>query len=104
MSVDVYRRRGLKQDTLLETTKRESSHVPRVRPEEHRMTTHRIESFDAPPSGELVAVEVNGTKVAVAVIDGVAYAVDDECTHRQCSLSDGDVEGGSVVCPCHGGT
>ena len=68
------------------------------------MTVHSIEGFPAPAEGELARIEVDGHAVAVAVVDGVPYAVDDECTHRQCSLSDGDVEGTSLVCPCHGGT
>lgn len=68
------------------------------------MSMHSVESFSAPAEGELTKVEVEGHAVAVAMVDGVPYAVDDECTHRQCSLSDGDVEGTSVVCPCHEGT
>lgn len=68
------------------------------------MTAHSIEGFAAPAEGELVKVEVGGAAVAVAVVNGVPYAVDDECSHRQCSLSDGDVEGTSLICPCHGGT
>jgi nitrite reductase/ring-hydroxylating ferredoxin subunit len=30
------------------------------------------------------------------------YAVHDRCSHRGCSLSDGEVEGDEVVCACHG--
>jgi nitrite reductase/ring-hydroxylating ferredoxin subunit len=67
------------------------------------MTTHRVENFELPGEGELTSVEVDGAKVTVAVVDGVVHAVDDECTHMRCSLSSGDVEGTSVVCPCHFG-
>ncbi|HTX32920.1 MAG TPA: Rieske 2Fe-2S domain-containing protein [Solirubrobacteraceae bacterium] len=30
------------------------------------------------------------------------YAIHDRCSHRGCSLSDGEVEGDEVVCSCHG--
>jgi nitrite reductase/ring-hydroxylating ferredoxin subunit len=65
---------------------------------------HRVENVTLPREGELLSVDVAGTQVAVTVVDGVVYAVDDECTHQACSLSDGDVEGLTVVCPCHQGT
>lgn len=53
--------------------------------------------------GELAAFEVEGVPVAVANVEGLFYAFDDTCTHRACSLSEGDVEGTRVICPCHGG-
>jgi nitrite reductase/ring-hydroxylating ferredoxin subunit len=35
--------------------------------------------------------------------DGERYfAIHDRCSHRGCSLSDGSVEGDSIVCACHG--
>ncbi len=67
------------------------------------MAAHRVEGFEAPAEGELTLVEVDGTEVAVTVVAGQLYAVDDECTHAQCSLADGEVEGSAIVCPCHFG-
>lgn len=58
----------------------------------------------APPAGELVRVEANGTPIAVANVGGHFYAFDDTCTHAQCSLAEGELEDTEVVCPCHGGT
>ena len=63
--------------------------------------TFRTTGLPVPPEGELVAADVDGAKVALAAVDGQVYAVDDACTHRQCSLSSGDLDGRSVVCPCH---
>jgi nitrite reductase/ring-hydroxylating ferredoxin subunit len=54
------------------------------------------------PSGELAAFEVEGTQVAIANVDGVFYAFDDTCTHKACSLTEGYLEGTTVLCPCHG--
>lgn len=65
------------------------------------MTTHRIPDFAAPAPGDLTTVTVEGRAIAVTVDGGKAYAFDDACTHRQCSLAGGEVEDGAVICPCH---
>jgi nitrite reductase/ring-hydroxylating ferredoxin subunit len=53
--------------------------------------------------GRLLAIDVDGHRVAVANVDGRLFAVGDSCTHRGCSLSEGDLSGTVVTCPCHGG-
>jgi 3-phenylpropionate/trans-cinnamate dioxygenase ferredoxin subunit len=57
------------------------------------------------PAGErpeLGAVDADGRKIAVARLpDGSFAAFQDECTHEECALSEGDVEGEHVVCYCH---
>ncbi|HXX69614.1 MAG TPA: Rieske 2Fe-2S domain-containing protein [Polyangiaceae bacterium] len=40
--------------------------------------------------------------VLVALVDGVACAIEDACNHAGASLSDGERIGASVVCPMHG--
>src|SRR5262245_51018561 len=52
--------------------------------------------------GELTAVDVDGARVAVANVDGRLYAFSDVCTHEECSLSEGLLDGTVVTCPCHG--
>jgi|SRR5215211_430849 len=52
--------------------------------------------------GDMRAFDVEGTRVAVANVAGTFYAFDDTCTHRQCSLAEGDLEESTVICPCHG--
>jgi nitrite reductase/ring-hydroxylating ferredoxin subunit len=52
--------------------------------------------------GGLRAFDVDGRPVAVAHLDGGWYAFSDVCTHRQCSLAEGELDGGEVECPCHG--
>jgi nitrite reductase/ring-hydroxylating ferredoxin subunit len=59
---------------------------------------------EAPAEGELARFEVSGTAVAVANVGGRLYALGDTCTHAECSLAEGDLEGTQVVCVCHGGT
>lgn len=53
-------------------------------------------------TGELVSFDVSGTRVSIANVAGTFYAFDDVCTHRQCSLSEGELDGRAVTCPCHG--
>jgi nitrite reductase (NADH) small subunit len=54
----------------------------------------------APGQGKLV--EVNQKRIALFNVDGRYYAIDDVCPHRGGPLSEGDLEGATVVCPWHG--
>lgn len=63
------------------------------------MNTHRIKGL--PEEGELRAARVAGRSVVVTLVDGQPYAFDELCTHAQCSLLDGELEGKTVLCPCH---
>ena len=53
-------------------------------------------------SGEMLLVELRGKRVLLANIDGTYYAVDEACTHSDCPLSEGGLDGAIVSCPCHG--
>lgn len=53
-------------------------------------------------AGSLRAVDVDGTRLALANVDGELHAFQDTCTHRGCSLADGRLDGRVVSCPCHG--
>ncbi len=54
------------------------------------------------PPGGMKAVEANGERVLLCNVDGAFHAVHDECTHERFPLSEGSLEGGSVVCLLHG--
>jgi nitrite reductase/ring-hydroxylating ferredoxin subunit len=54
------------------------------------------------PDESVVAVEAGGTLVALARASGGWHAVEAWCTHAECPLSDGWVEGTAIRCPCHG--
>jgi len=66
---------------------------------EKRVTTGK--TTDVAP-GKLAVFEVDGDRVAIANVGGTFFAFGDTCTHRQCSLAQGDLEGTTVTCPCHG--
>lgn len=70
------------------------------------MTTPRFvtvaRTADIKP-GELAAFDVEGMRIAVAHADGRFFAIDDTCTHEQCSLAEeGALDGTVVTCGCHG--
>jgi len=54
-------------------------------------------------TGSMKKVQVDGEDVLVTNLSGKIYAIADTCTHRGCSLSEGELEGTVVVCPCHAG-
>ncbi len=52
--------------------------------------------------GEMRAVSVNGVDVALARTEDGRYAAFDQwCSHEECPLADGDLEGDKVLCYCH---
>jgi 3-phenylpropionate/trans-cinnamate dioxygenase ferredoxin subunit len=67
------------------------------------MTPHTVAvaSADEIHPGDVKVVDVNGRPVAIANAGGIFYAFDDTCTHEQCSLGEGFLEGTVITCPCH---
>jgi 3-phenylpropionate/trans-cinnamate dioxygenase ferredoxin component len=62
----------------------------------------RIGNVNDIADGQMRVFDVQGTKVNVANANGHLYAFDDTCTHMRCSLANGELEGTTVTCPCHG--
>ncbi|MBI4506246.1 MAG: non-heme iron oxygenase ferredoxin subunit [Chloroflexi bacterium] len=60
----------------------------------------RCRATDVPP-GTVRALDANGLAIAVANVEGSWYAFDDTCTHQGCSLSEGELDGMTIICPCH---
>ena len=54
------------------------------------------------PEGRPTRVVVDDTPVLLLREGDRFYAIHDRCSHRGCSLSDGEVEGDDIVCACHG--
>ncbi|MGH3050335.1 MAG: Rieske (2Fe-2S) protein [Gaiellaceae bacterium] len=52
--------------------------------------------------GEVRDTRVHGAYVVLAKAAGEWFALDDWCSHEECPLSDGWVEGAAIVCNCHG--
>ena len=52
--------------------------------------------------GQSLRVDLGGTIIAVARVDGEFYAFQEFCTHRFGPLSEGKLDAGRVECPWHG--
>ena len=62
----------------------------------------KVSTLEECPPGSLRSV-MAGTKPLVLVnVDGAVYALLDRCSHEDLPLSDGELEGGVVVCQYHG--
>ena len=66
------------------------------------MAEFTVTAVDQLGDRELAAFDVSGTRIAIASVDDVFYAFGDTCTHRGCSLAEGDLAATVVTCPCHG--
>jgi 3-phenylpropionate/trans-cinnamate dioxygenase ferredoxin subunit len=66
------------------------------------MTYERVCGVADVASGTAIAVDVEGTPVAVVRDGDDWYAIDDECSHAAIPLSEGDVEGCEIECWLHG--
>lgn len=51
--------------------------------------------------GEMKAAEAGGMTILIANVAGDYFAINNVCTHRQCPLSAGKLEGSIVTCACH---
>ncbi len=64
----------------------------------------KVAKVDDIATGTMKTVRVSGKSVAIANFDGQYFAVDDTCSHEQCSLgTEGMLDGSIITCGCHGG-
>ncbi|HEU5349763.1 MAG TPA: non-heme iron oxygenase ferredoxin subunit [Ktedonobacterales bacterium] len=62
---------------------------------------HEVARLEDIAPGELLRVEVGAHLVCLANVDGVIYAVDDDCTHTSGPLDEGELDGHVLTCPIH---
>ena len=53
-------------------------------------------------AGQMTSIDLQGTRVAIAHLDGGFYAFNDSCPHDAGSLSQGRLEGMVVICQSDG--
>lgn len=63
---------------------------------------HVVAQLAELPNGTGRAFTVAGRQVALFNVDGRIYAIGDACPHDGGPLSEGPLEGATVVCPWHG--
>ena len=63
---------------------------------------HRVASVSEIPPGEMKAVVIEDTPVALYNVNGAFYATCDTCSHEEASLAEGWLDDDVVTCPSHG--
>ena len=63
---------------------------------------HRAARSGQVREGSVRRFVVQGTELAIARLNGKAYALHNLCTHLACHLSSGKVENNGLTCLCHG--
>ncbi len=56
---------------------------------------------DALWDGDKVGVDAEGHKILLLRVDGALVAFADACPHKGTPLSDGDLDGGKLICGVH---
>jgi 3-phenylpropionate/trans-cinnamate dioxygenase ferredoxin subunit len=54
------------------------------------------------PAGERLYLELDDKPIIIFNVDGEFFAIDDECTHDNGPLGDGELKDHRVTCPRHG--
>jgi nitrite reductase/ring-hydroxylating ferredoxin subunit len=65
-------------------------------------TFQRVAAVTDLAPGKCMAVQAGGQTIALFNVGGTLYAIGDTCTHRGGPLSEGTIEGTTVICPWHG--
>jgi cytochrome P450/nitrite reductase/ring-hydroxylating ferredoxin subunit len=67
-----------------------------------KVAWHEVGATGDEPAGTLRRVDVGERAVCLARTGEGWLAFDDTCTHEECSLAEGELDGEVVICPCHG--
>jgi 3-phenylpropionate/trans-cinnamate dioxygenase ferredoxin component len=64
----------------------------------------RVAALAEVPEGELKVLDVEGKRICLAKVDGEVYAFQDNCSHRDFPLSEGELDPDdlTVTCEWHG--
>ncbi len=66
------------------------------------MNLYEVAKTEDIPAGTMKAVTVVGKEIIVFNVGGKFYALPRKCTHLSGDLSQGKLEGNSIICPRHG--
>ncbi len=62
----------------------------------------KVASINDIPEGKMKEFKVEGKTIIIAKTDGEYLAFDGICTHAECALSGGYLDGQTITCYCHG--
>jgi nitrite reductase/ring-hydroxylating ferredoxin subunit len=68
----------------------------------YEMTFVNVASATDLQPNQMKAVNANGKPILLANLEGTYYAIGNKCTHLQCTLTNGQLNGEVVQCACHG--
>jgi nitrite reductase/ring-hydroxylating ferredoxin subunit len=60
-----------------------------------------VASLPEVPEGGTLVVDVAGEAVCLYNLRGSIFATQNECTHAEASLAEGDIKGDCIECPLH---
>jgi nitrite reductase/ring-hydroxylating ferredoxin subunit len=66
------------------------------------MTLINVASAADLKPNQMKVVNANGKPILLVNLEGTYYAIGNKCTHMQCTLTNGELKGEVVQCPCHG--
>lgn len=64
----------------------------------------RVASRSDIPAGEMRSFVVDHVSVVICNVNNEFFALADECSHDSAPISDGTLDGKTIVCPRHGAT
>ena len=62
----------------------------------------KISEAEALNPGQMLGIMIENKPILLANIDGVVYAIDNQCSHEDALLYNGALKGDCVECPLHG--
>ncbi len=62
----------------------------------------KVTTIDRIPVGKKIKIEVKNNEIMLSNVDGKIYAIENICSHEECGLDEGDLNGFVITCPCHG--
>jgi len=62
----------------------------------------RVARLSDVPAGTLKSIYANAQALVLANVDGTICALEDRCSHEEYPLSDGELDGNTLVCMHHG--
>lgn len=61
-----------------------------------------VTESDRLAEGGSLLIEIDGSPIVIFNIAGNLFALDDQCTHDGGPISEGQIEGETIICPQHG--
>ena len=62
----------------------------------------RVACVEDIPEGERLFFEIGGKPIVLFNLKGEFLAIEDQCSHDQGPVGEGEIEGEAIVCPRHG--